>query len=187
MLCFDEWLRKNLYWADHDAEAYKAIFSHLIAELMHLSKKYIPTSKGTVWNHPKIHELMHIVYDMSQFGAPQNFCAQQPESLLIVAAKQPGRCAQKCHKGVVYKLQAAQRLCYSLMMNTVHDCIQNGTPAPPPEKQVDTSLNQCCIHESTEGSTTGILTKEASGVDNIMPLSYPMGYQNRCEYIADGQ
>jgi hypothetical protein len=73
---------------------------------------------------------MHIVDDMSQFGTPQNFCAQRPESLLIVAAKQPGRRAQKRHKGVVYELQAAQRLCYSLMINTVHVCIQNGTPAP---------------------------------------------------------
>ena len=54
-----------------------------------------------------------------RFGAPQNFCAQRPESLLIVAAKQPGRRAQKRHEGVVYELQAAQRLCYSLMINTV--------------------------------------------------------------------
>ena len=48
----------------------------------------------------------------------------------IVATKQPGRCAKKRHEGVVYELQAAQRLCYSLMINTVHVCIQNGTPAP---------------------------------------------------------
>jgi hypothetical protein len=66
---------------------------------------------------------MHIVDDMSRFGAPQIFYAQRPESLLLVAAKQPGWRAQKRHKGVVYELQAAQRLCYSFMKNTVHDCI----------------------------------------------------------------
>jgi hypothetical protein len=98
-------LRKDTYWADHNAEVTKAIVSRSIAQLMHFSKKYIPTSKSTAWNYPKFHELMHIVDDISQFGAPQNFCAQRPESLLIVAAKQPGRRAQKRHRGVVYELQ----------------------------------------------------------------------------------
>jgi hypothetical protein len=62
--------------------------------------------------------------------------------------------------------------CYLLMINTMHDCIQNGNPAPPPKKQVDPSLNQCCIHESTKGSTAGILAKEAAGIDNIMPICH---------------
>ena len=56
------------------------------------------------------------------------------------------------------------------MINIVHDHIQNGTPAPPPKKQVDPSLDQCLIHVSTKGSTTGILTREAAAVDNIMPI-----------------
>ncbi len=114
---------------------------------------------------------MHIVDDISRFGAPQNFCVQRPESLLIVAAKQPGRRAQKCHEGVVYELQAAQRLCYSIMIkNTVHDRIQNGTPAPPLRKSVDPFLNQSFIHESTKGSTTGLLTRKAVTVNNLMPV-----------------
>ncbi len=90
MLCFDKWLRKDTYWADHNAEVTKAIVSRLIAKLMHLSKKYILTLKSTVLNYPKFHELMHIVDDMIRFGAPENVCVQRPESLLIVAAKQPG-------------------------------------------------------------------------------------------------
>jgi hypothetical protein len=113
---------------------------------------------------------MHIVDCMSRFRVPQNFCSYLLESLLIVAAKQPGRRAQKRHKGVVYELQAPQRLCYSLMINTVHGHIQNGTPAPTLKKPVDPSFNQSCIHESTKGSTTGILTREAAAVNNIMPI-----------------
>jgi hypothetical protein len=143
MLCFDEcWLRNDSYWADHHAEVYKAIVPRSIAKLMHLSKKYIPTSKSTNWNYPKFHELMHIVDDMSQFGVHLNFCAQRSKSLLIFAAKQPDWRTQKCHKDVVYEVQAAQRLFYSLMINTAHDCIQNDTPSPPPKKH---SLNQCLI------------------------------------------
>jgi hypothetical protein len=101
---------------------------------------------------------------------PPNFCAQRLKSLLIVAAKQPGQLAQQHNEGVIYDLQAAQRLCYSLMIYTVHDCIQDGTPAHPLKKQVDTSLNQCLIHKSTKGSTTSILTREGAGVNNIMPI-----------------
>jgi hypothetical protein len=170
MLCFDKWLRKDTYWADHNAEVTKAIVSRSIAKLIHSSKKYIPTSKTTAWNYPKFHEFMHIVDDMSRFGVPQNFCAQRPESLPIIAAKQPGRHAQKRYKGVVYDLQAAQRLCYSLTIKTVHDCIQNGNLAPPPKKQVDPSLNQRCIHKSIKGSTTGIVAREVAAVDNIMTI-----------------
>ena len=96
LLCFDEWLRKDSYWPQHGSEVKMANVSRSIAKLMHMSKKYIPTSKSTAWNYPKFHELTHIVDDMlMRFGAPQNFCAQRPESLLIVAAKQPGRRAQK--------------------------------------------------------------------------------------------
>ena len=84
--------------------------------------------------------------------------------------QRPGRRAQKRHEGVVYELQAAQRLCYSIMINTVHDRIQNGTPAPPLKEPVDPSLNHSCIHESTRGSTTGILTREAAAVDTIMQV-----------------
>ena len=91
LLCFDEWLRKDSYWPQHGSEVKMANISHSIAKLMHMSKKYIPTSISMAWNYPKFHELMHIVDDMMQFGAPQNFCAQRPESLLIVATKQPGR------------------------------------------------------------------------------------------------
>ncbi len=53
----------------------------------------------------------------------------------------------------------------------MHDCLQNGTAAPPSKKQVDTSLNQCLIHKSTKGSMTGMLTRKATaGVDNTMPF-----------------
>ena len=52
----------------------------------------------------------------------------------------------------------------------MHNCIQNGTPAPPPKKQNDPSLNQSSIHESTKGSTTGNQTREVTAINNIMPI-----------------
>jgi hypothetical protein len=151
MLCFNKWLRKDSYWSHEDAEVIVAIVKRSIAKLMHLSKKYIPTSNQTAWHFPRFHEFMHIVDDMSRFDATQNFCAQHPESLLIAAAKQTGRPAQKQIEGVVYKLQGAQQLCYSLMINTVHDCIQNGTPAFPSDQQPAILPNQSLFHKTTQG------------------------------------
>ena len=60
--------------------------------------------KENCWKFPKL----HVVDDIEQFGAPRNFNAERPESFLIYAAKQPGRCAQKRHAGYVYDLQSAQ-------------------------------------------------------------------------------
>ena len=58
---------------------------------------------------------------MSWFGSPVNFCAQRPESLLIPAAKHPGRRAQKRIEGSAYELQALQCLVYSFMLiDTIH-------------------------------------------------------------------
>ena len=54
-----------------------------------------------------------------------NYCAQRPESLLIPVAKQPGRRAQKRHEGSVYELQTAQRLSYSLIIDTMYSRLWN--------------------------------------------------------------
>ena len=78
------------------------------------------SKKPQSWKFPKFHELLHIVDDIERFGAPMNYCAQRPESLLIPVAKQPGRRAQKRHAGSAYELQAAQRLAASLVIDTMY-------------------------------------------------------------------
>ena len=169
MLCFDKWFRKDSYWVDHNAEVNKAIVSHSFAKIMNLSKKYIPTSKGTPWNYPKSHELLHIANDMSCFSAPpqisvlnaQNHCS------LLQLSNQAGVLKNATKK---WSMNSRLRIFYSLMINSVHDCIQNGNLAPPAKKQVDTFLNQCHIHKSTKGSMTSIHTREAAGANNIMPI-----------------
>ncbi|KAI2502420.1 hypothetical protein MHU86_12077 [Fragilaria crotonensis] len=76
--------------------------------------------KENCWKFPKFHELLHIVDDIERFGAPRNLNAERPESLLIYAAKRPGRRAQKRHAGILYELQSAQRLADSHIINLVH-------------------------------------------------------------------
>jgi hypothetical protein len=87
---------------------------------MIMCKGSIPIDKENARKYPKFHELFHIVDDMSCFGSPLNFCAQDFESLLNDAAKHPGRRAQKRHEGSAYKHQSAQPLMYSVVTDTVH-------------------------------------------------------------------
>ena len=127
MLCFDAWLNQATYWtAQHHAES-KVVVHKAIQTLMSMCVSDIPLSKGKSWKFPKFHELLHILDNMERFGAPINYCAQRPESLLIPVAKQPGRKAQKRHNGSAYELQSAQRLSTSLMINAVYTRIWDTT------------------------------------------------------------
>ena len=86
---------------------------------MELCKRRIPTPHSDKWNFPKFHELLHIIKDISHFGAPINYNAEQPESLSIPAAKQPGRRSQKRH--ATYIQQATRNLSSSYMILRVHE------------------------------------------------------------------
>lgn len=123
ILCFDAWLNKTEYWETSNPQSVvreMAATQSSIRKFMEMCKEHIPIEKENAWKKPKFHELLHVVDDMERFGSPLNFCAQRPESLLIPAAKRPGRRAQKRHMGSAYELQSAQRLAYSFIIDTVH-------------------------------------------------------------------
>ena len=120
MLCFDAWLNLPMYWKLEDTEEARASLLFSLRKLMTWCTERIPQrEEGQKWNFPKFHELLHIVDDMIRFGSSINFSAQRPESLLINAAKHPGRAAQMRHEGVKYELQAAQRLAYTGLINEI--------------------------------------------------------------------
>ena len=155
MLCFDAWLNQDTYWKHEDTDTAKESFLYSLRKLMSFCTTRIPTSdEGAKWNFPKFHELLHIVDDMIRFGASTNFCAQRPESLLKVAAKKPGRRAQKRHDGSKYELQSAQRLAYSCMIDTVHSRIWDNA-----DEEVLEPTNPNHIAESTGNATTCTVTR----------------------------
>jgi hypothetical protein len=123
MLCFDAWLNRGTFWCLEETAVAKDSAQFSIKVLMSMCSNYQPTTNSNRWNFPKFHKLLHVVDDMSRFGAPNNFCAECPESLLISAAKQPGRRAQKRHHVIDYELQAAQRLSASGINDTVYERI----------------------------------------------------------------
>jgi hypothetical protein len=112
--------------------------------------------KENAWKYPKFHELLHIVDDMSCIGSPLNFCAQGPESLLKDVVKHPGRRTQKRHEGSAYKLQCAQCLMYSVVIDTVHTCIwdtedrENSSTGGSNDELVDSTNNTNEIYQGTK-------------------------------------
>ena len=155
MLCFDQWLNQPTYWTKRNHRIAIESIQTSIRSLMKMCKDDIPTDNPSKWKFPKFHELLHIVDDMTRFGATTNFCAQRPESLLIPVAKQPGRRAQKRHEGSKFELQAAQRLASSLMIATMHQRIWKTTPEP----QNDPSVKSETIAENTGRATFGVISQ----------------------------
>jgi hypothetical protein len=124
-----------------------------IKVLMRVCSNYPATTNSNRWNFPKFHELLHVVDDMSRFGAPTNFCAQCPKSLLISAAKQSGQRAQKGHHGINYELKAAQRLCASGVINTVYERIFDN-PSQSSHKNVAIQSVTSKITQGTNQATS---------------------------------
>ena len=160
MLCFDRWLCQPTYWQHTSHDQFMQSVQQSIRVLMQHCIQHINMMPDKNYKFPKFHELLHIVHDMERFGAPTNFCAQRPESLLIPVAKQPGRRAQKRHEGSSFELQAAQRLSYSLMIDTVHTRIWkpfDHLPMPASGNTSDTTS----VQQGTGKGTFGTVTSDA--------------------------
>jgi hypothetical protein len=206
LLCFDAWLNQSHYWqTTNPAHVANEMKKHQdsIRNFMDMCKQSIPLKvegkeddkkkgkkKGTTmrkegqksnaedaWKFPKFHELLHIVDDMSRFGSPVNFCAQRPESLLIPAAKHPGRQAQKRIEGSAYELQAAQRLMYSFMIDTIHTRIweQPDCDADVPDSHHYDETTRNGIFQSTGQATFGCVHR----VKSSKQLQYKIEWDTR--------
>ena len=120
LLAFDAWLNQDTYWSIAGSGNAMHSAQSSIESLLNMCRKRLPQHS---FQFPKFHEMLHIVSDMERFGAPKNFCAQRPESLLVFAAKRPGRRAQKRSNGSQYELNAAQRLEQSFVLDLYHQKI----------------------------------------------------------------
>ena len=137
LLCFDAWLMQDTFWDSSNSAQAMQSAQLSIEALLKLCKNNIPAFKENGWKFPKFHELLHVVDDIERFGAPRNFNAERPESLLKHAAKRPGRRAQKLHVGCVYELQSAQRVAESFVIDLVYTRIWGDNPCCENENNSD--------------------------------------------------
>ena len=153
LLCFDAWLSKPTFWNKSNELEAKRIAQASIRQLLDMCCHSIPTRNTNPWKFPKFHELLHIVDDICRFGAPQNYSAQRPESLLIAAAKQPGRRAQKRHLGSTFEMQSAQRLADTVMIDVLHNAMFPKWENMNVSTMDNVSLSPDIVHQGTGHGT----------------------------------
>mgnify|MGYP006194098255 FL=1 len=91
------------FWSSDNELEWEVSAQTSIRNMMKMCQMYIPTVNANKWNIPKFHELVHVVDDISRFGAPMNYSADCPESLLITAATLTGRQSQKRNQRSSYE------------------------------------------------------------------------------------
>ena len=161
LVCFDAWLNQPEYWTLTNTELAATAAKRSIQTLMQLCRRHIPTQNPNRWKFPKFHELLHVVDDMVRFGSSINFCAQRPESLLINAAKHPGRRAQKRLANSQYELNAAQRLADTIIIGTFHDRVVELSKTAEETSDVDSITPE----DHTGAATFGLLQRnDVNGV-----------------------
>jgi hypothetical protein len=170
LLCFDAWLNQETYWSYTNNESACDAAKQSIRVLLQLCRKNIPVQrlKPDCWKFPMFHELLHIVDDITRFGAPFNYCAQRPESLLIQAAKQPGSRSRKVHEGAIYELNAAQSLTNSLLIEIAYNrmFLSEAILSSP-------DVNDTTIKQSTGQATRGrILRQETLGRETSFTVTW---------------
>jgi hypothetical protein len=95
LLCFHAFYKRGLLWKSNDKDAPKQLESALRRMMLQLTST-LNRGEGTMnWNAQKIHEILHLPMQMSEYGSPSNFNAGIGESGLKHWAKRPARRALK--------------------------------------------------------------------------------------------
>ena len=74
----------------------KALFE--IRKLQCMIVNFLPRKDGHHWDVPKLHELLHVIRDMSEYSSPMNFDCGIFESFLKVFATKPGRMVRRSNR-----------------------------------------------------------------------------------------
>ena len=76
LLCFDAWLMQDTFWDRSNSTQAMQTARLSIEALLKLCKKNIPALKENCWKFLTLHELLRVVDDIKQIGAPRNFNAE---------------------------------------------------------------------------------------------------------------
>jgi hypothetical protein len=87
LLCFHAFYKRGLFWKSNDKDAPKQLESALCRMMLQLTST-LNHGEGTMnWNIQKVHEILHLPMQMSEYGSPSNFDAGIGESGLKHWAK----------------------------------------------------------------------------------------------------
>jgi hypothetical protein len=128
LLCFHASYKRGLLWKSNDNDAPKQLESALRRMMVQLTST-LNHGEGTMlnWNIQKVHEILHLPMQMSEYGSPSNFDAGIGESGLKHWAKRPARRALKgCIE--VFTSSTACRVHEGLVIAKAANCLGISTP-----------------------------------------------------------
>ena len=94
ILCLWSWLKQEEFWHPGDEE-YESYVNESIKTLINKMNELLPRGEGVGWLITKVHELLHIVFDIKEFGAHTNVNSDKCESSHKHLIKEPARNAQR--------------------------------------------------------------------------------------------
>ena len=94
ILCLWAWLKQDEFWKRGDKQ-YENYAQDAIKTLIDKLNELMPRVDGQGWNITKVHELLHIIFDIFEYGAHNNVNSDKCESSHKELIKKPAKQAQR--------------------------------------------------------------------------------------------
>jgi hypothetical protein len=158
ILCFLVWSKQDTFWPQ-GCPAGRDRAHRALRKMMLGLKRLLPRRVGESWNITKVHELMHIAFNIMRFGAPANTHSGQFEANHKQMAVNPAKTARK--ERSEFDWQVANRQVDHLVIEKVYQTIHaweadpggNGGKLHDPTYDTDEPMPDAPIQESTNNSS----------------------------------
>jgi hypothetical protein len=126
LLSFHSWYKSTdpIVW-NHVTSRNSVLYS--IRKMIRLVKKVLPRDIGNGWKIQKLHELLHIPFDVENFGSPKNFDCGIWENRLIHVGKHNSKFTQK-RGPEIFTQQLAARIHEQQCFAKAKRCLDIGHP-----------------------------------------------------------
>lgn len=121
LLCYWAWLKKDEYWDCDDMDALQCAKTSICKTVNQL-KRLFPRSSGSEWKIPKVHEQLHVAYNIHLWGSHQNIHTGPQEHNHIENSKRPSERTQKRQEK--FDWQLANRLFEKYVVNHLQNRIK---------------------------------------------------------------
>ena len=146
LLVYNEWMKKTTHWQLDDVDspvAYHAKIQDLMNEVM----KAIPRTEGYGWKLSKVHEQLHAIEQMLDYGSVMNYNASTGESNHSFFAKDKAARSSNCHDTL--EEQTAERVAdaYDIeAVDRIFNPVKHFAPLDTVPDTVTTRATHYCIH-----------------------------------------
>jgi hypothetical protein len=173
LLCFHAFYKSGHFWKSDDKDAPKTLDKALRRMMLQLTTT-LNRGEGTMnWNLQKIHEILHLPMQMTEYGSPANYDAGVGESGLKHWAKRPARRALKGSIDV-FTASTASRVHEGLVIAKAANCL--GITSLP-KRNVHNLSSRVFSNGSASSSNVGSLVGKAKymiKVEGVDEESYPL-------------